>query len=538
MHPSVGRENQPPSAPPRWAAVLGIVLAATAVYQGVLGDPLIYDDRLWITGNPSIHQLGSLVSVLFPPRDSVLYGRPFLSLSLALNYAVGGGTPWGYHLANLFIHILAALVLFGVVELTLAYRPALFPTERDRVMAAFAVGLLWAVHPLQTESVTYASQRAESLMGLLYLLTLYCFIRGAGAQQPRGWHLLSVLCCFLGMATKEVMVTAPLIVLAYDRTFVAGKFRAALRLRWRVYLGLACTWLVLGYLSTGLRGRGVGFGLGYSWGTYGLTECWVVAHYLLLAIWPHPLVFDYGAVVVNLREILPCACVLASLLGMVLIAFERRSALGFAGMWFFLILVPGSSIVPIAFQPMAEHRMYLPLAGVVAILVGGAWSWLGRRSLFLILAAALALGTAAAIRNRDYRNETLLWGDTVQRRPANPRAHLALGEALEGESRHAEAAEQFTEAIRLDPGDFRARMNLGLALYKMGRVDEALAQYWGIAPPTPDSAPLHFDMGLALEKAGRRDEAKDQYLEAVRIYPGYAEALAGLARLNAPATRP
>ena len=381
------------------------------------------------------------------------------------------------------------------------------------------------MHPLQTESVTYVIQRAESLMGLFYLLTLYCFIRGAQSPEPRAWHLLAVLSCLLGMGTKEVMVTAPLIVLAYDRTFVAGGFRQALRLRRGLYLGLAFTWIVPLFLAAGLHGRGVGYGLGYSWKDYGLTECWVVAHYILLALWPHPLIFDYGTDIVGrLRDVLPSACLLAVLAGAALIAFIRRSALGFAGVWFFLILAPSSSIVPVAFQPMAEHRMYLSLAAVMALLVAGAWALLGRRSMALVLAAAAALGACALMRNRDYGTETSIWADTVLRRPSNSRAHLALGSALAMEWRNDEAARQFEETLRIDPGDFQARRNLGLAFYHMGRADDALAQYRAIAPPTPDSAALHYDIGLALDLAGRTPEAVGEYARAVELNPEDAEA--------------
>ncbi len=528
MHRSVSRDTNAFSAPPGWAA--GVVVLATAlVYRGTLAVPLIYDDHIWITWNPSIQHLRSLAAVLSPPAGSVVSGRPVLSFSLALNYALTGDRAWSYHLANIAIHALAALALLGIVRRTLAYRPALVPAALDRVLVASAVALLWAVHPLQTESVTYVAQRAESLMGLFYLLTLYCFIRGAQARGPGTWHLLAVLCCLLGMATKEVMVTAPLAVLAYDRTFIAGSFAAALRLRWRLYLGLACTWVPLAFLSADLHGRGVGFGLGYGWWAYGLTECWVVVHYLLLALWPHPLVFDYGRDLVGTaREALPWALALAALVAGAAVAFARRTALGFAGAWFFLILAPASSIVPVSFQPMAEHRMYLSLAAVAAAAVAGLWALLGRRSLPLVLLSACVLGAAAYERNLTYRNEISIWSDTVQRRPSNARAHLALGSALALEDRNGEAAEQFTAALQIDPGDFEAHRNLGLALYHMGRVDEALAEYRRIVPPQADSAPLHFDIALALDRAGRTDEAIAEYLRALRLDPGDGEARTNL----------
>jgi tetratricopeptide (TPR) repeat protein len=517
----------------RFAAV-GIALSAAAVYAGSLGAPFIYDDRVWITGNPSIRHLGSIATVLWPGEPAVR-GRPVLSLSLAFNHALGGEDPWGYHLANLAVHVLAALALFGIVARTLAFLPEHFPAGRDRILYAFSVALLWAVHPLQTESVTYASQRSESLMGLFYLLTLYAFIRGAQAPGQCAWLLLSVAACALGMATKEVMVTAPLIVLAYDRTFVAGSFRGALRLRRGFYAALASTWLILGLLSAGLRGRGVGYGLAYSWWGYALTECWAVGHYILLALWPYPLVLDYGTVVIGgSRDALPWACVLAVLIGMTAVAFARRSALGFCGACFFLVLAPASSVVPVAFQPMAEHRMYLPLAAVVSAGVAEAWAWLGRRAVAIVAAAAIALGIGAHERNKDYGSETSIWADTVLRRPGNPRARLALGEALSREARHAEAAAQFAEALRLDPGDFEARRKLGLELFRMGRVEEALAQYRLIAPPTPDSAQLHYDIAMALERFGRPPEAAGQYREALRLDPGLDDARAGLRRLGEP----
>jgi protein O-mannosyl-transferase len=184
-------------------------------------------------------------------------GRPVVNLSLALNYALGGSNVWGYHALNLAIHIiLAGLTLFGVVRRTLL-RPALrerFSPSAARL--ALVVAVLWTAHPLQTEAVTYVSQRCESLMGLFYLLTLYCFVRGADSQRCGWWFTLSVVACLLGMATKEVMVTAPLLVLLYDRTFVTGSFRKAWTRHRRLYLSLAGTWLLLGYLMAGLHYRG------------------------------------------------------------------------------------------------------------------------------------------------------------------------------------------------------------------------------------------------------------------------------------------
>ena len=120
--------------------------------------------------------------------------------------------------------------------------------NRDADWLALAIALLWAVHPLLTESVTYVIQRTELLMGMFFLATLYCFIRGA-TTESRGaraaWYVAAVIACALGMGSKEVMVTAPLVVLIYDRLFLAGGYVRALRSRWPIYVGLACTLAII-----------------------------------------------------------------------------------------------------------------------------------------------------------------------------------------------------------------------------------------------------------------------------------------------------
>ena len=186
--------------------------------------------------------------------------------------------------SNLAIHYLAGLALFGIVRRTLARRK-----DPAAALIAFSAALVWALHPLQTESVTYIIQRAESLMGLFYLVTLYCFIRGAEADgRQRPWFALCVAACLLGMATKEVMVSAPLIVLLYDRTFVAGSFREAWRRRWGLHAALAATWLPLAGLVAGAgwdRSGTSGFNSDVTPWAYWLTQFEAVTRYLWLSVW-------------------------------------------------------------------------------------------------------------------------------------------------------------------------------------------------------------------------------------------------------------
>jgi tetratricopeptide (TPR) repeat protein len=506
------------------ACAAALAALAALAYGRTFSVPLIFDDVPAITGNPTLRHLGT---ALRPPIDMTVSARPILNLSLALNYAAGGTDVRGYHATNLAIHILAGLALFGIVRRTLARRgsPAASP-------AAFSAALLWLLHPLQTESVTYVVQRAESLMGLFYLLTLYCFIRGAEAETPasRPWYVLSIAACLLGMATKEVMVSAPLIVLLYDRAFLAGNLGEAWRRHWRVYAGLAATWLILPYLVLSTHGRGgtAGYGGAVPWWSYALTQFPAIIHYLRLSLWPHPLIFDYGrALEAPSLQVAACAVAVAGLAAAFAWALFRNSAAGFLGAAFFAVLAPSSSIVPVVTETMAEHRMYLALAPVVILFVAGTYRWMGRAALPFCLVLAAGLFWATLKRNDVYSTEEGIWSDTVAKRPDNERAHNNLGYLLSTEpGRSSDAISQYEQALRLTPDYGQAQYNLGFELAAVpGRLGEAVAHYEEAVRLMPDDAEAHYDLAVALASVpGRSNEMIARYREALRLKPDYPEA--------------
>jgi protein O-mannosyl-transferase len=531
-----------------WVALgaAGVILAAVfAAYFNSFAGPFVYDDLPSITGNRTIRQLWPIGPAFSPPVGGLaVSGRPIVNYSLAINYAISGLDVWSYHAVNLGIHFFAALALFGVARRTLG-RALVCGHAWAPAWLALAASLVWALHPLQTESVTYVIQRAESLMGLFYLFTLYCFIRGseAGAESAarRLWYALSIAACLLGMATKEVMVTAPLIVLLYDRTFLAGSFREALRQRWRIYLCLSGTWLLLAYLMAGTGGRGgtVGFGTSVSWEDYALSQFQAVAHYLRLSIWPHPLVIEYGFWEKRPppAEVALAGAVIALLAAATAYALWRRPKLGFLGLWFFLILAPSSSIVPIVTEPVAEHRMYLPLAAAAVLAVVALYAALGRllrqgnsngalafACLILCLIPAAVLGRMTAQRNEEYRSALTLWSDAVRKVPDNPGARNNLGDALQQAGRLQDALAQYREAVRMSPSFAGARLNLANALLGAGRVDEALAESEEAVRLRPDSLEIRETLAHSLGEAGRLPEAIVQFEEALRLNPRAAEA--------------
>ncbi|HTB79719.1 MAG TPA: tetratricopeptide repeat protein [Opitutaceae bacterium] len=495
----------------------GLVLAVLAAYGNSFSCTFVLDDTTSILGNRTIQHLWTGLS---PPVHAGVGGRPLLNFSYALNYAMDGTAVQGYHLFNIIIHALAGLTLFGLVRRTLL-RPVLPARLREAAMPlAFVVASLWMLHPLQTESVTYISQRAESLMALWYLLTLYCFARGAESSASRSWFVLALTACLLGMATKEVMASAPLMVMLYDRTFFAGSFSQAWRRRWRFYLGLASSWILLGCLMTGLHDRGVGFDRGVSWWAYAMTECWVIVQYLELTVWPHPLVFDYGPEVMkHAGEAIPYVLVLAGLATATLVGLWRWPVPGFVGGWVFVILAPTSSVVPVNGQPMAENRMYLPLAAVIALIVLGLYSLAGRRILPLLLGSAIGLGFLTGRRNMDYQSRMSIWSDTVAKCPGNARGHDSLGNALDDNGRTEEALQEYKKAVDLAPNDPREHYNLGRALEKLGQMTEALAQYQEALRRNPNYAEAHNNLGVVLAHLGQTDEAIGHCRTAIKLEP-------------------
>jgi len=489
----------------------------------------VFDDGPSIVHNATIRNLWPLSGVLDTASldgGATVSGRPLVNLSLALNHALGGENVWGYHLFNLSVHVAAGLLLFGVVRRTL-----LLPTVDPRIgglalPVAWSVAAVWLLHPLQTAAVTYIIQRAEAMAGLFYLLALYAFIRGAQSNGQGRWLVVSAVACMAGVACKEVVATVPFAILLYDRAFVAGSIGAAWRRRRTYYVSLAGSWILLAWLviGTGARGGTAGFGIAEvtPW-TYALTQCGAIIHYLSLVVWPHPLVFDYGTEIVGgLSEVWWQAAMLLALLTATVLLLVRRPKAGFVAAWFFIVLAPSSSIVPVATQTMAEHRLYLALAGPVVLAVWALGVWLGRRVWMAAVAVALAGGVATIARNTDYATAHDLWADTVAKRPASARAHHNLGLAEQARGRLDEAERHLRDAIALAPGTAEPLYNLGLVLTAKQLPTDAAAAYREAIRIDPESAAAHNNLANLLLALDQSEEAGAHYAEAVRLQPKFA----------------
>lgn len=440
-----------------------------AVYSNSFQTPFVYDGVPFIVQNASLRQLN-------PLKFTDGRERPVAYFTFALNYALDGYRVWGYHAVNLAIHVAAAWTLFGLLRRTLQFSPRCperFGGSRTSTPSAWlggfmssaggfalAVAALWLVHPLQTASVTYVYQRQESLMGLLYLLTLYCVLRGIQASHPDDsaprdgrrngyfWYAGAVACSLLGMGTKEVMVTAPLMTVWYDRVFWARSWRELLHRRGLLYALLAATAAVpvavvllnkAKYQSVGLLVHEV-----YSPWEYALSQPGVICHYLWLCFDPRGLCIDPNwPVATSADQIVGPALFIGLLLGLTAWCVWRRPAWGFVGGWFFVILAPTSSVVPIL-DLAYDHRMYLSLAAVLLVVVMGlqaVWHRLARWSpapLFrrtwlpaaVTAAVVVVFGAQTLLRNQTYHSAAAIWYDAVEKAPHNPRAHYSFAREL------------------------------------------------------------------------------------------------------------
>jgi tetratricopeptide (TPR) repeat protein len=503
-----------------WRRACLIAVVGAVTYAASLSGPFLFDDDASVVDNTTIRNLRPSVA-LQPDRESPTAGRPLVNLTFAINYAIGGLNVVGYHATNIAIHLLCGLLLFGLARRTLDLPRIPASLRQWSADLAFAIALLWVVHPLNSEAVDYITQRTESLMALFYLLTLYCalratvgpHVRGVRLQADRRWAAASIVSCALGMACKESMVTAPLMVLIYDRVFLYDSIRRAFRARRLWYGGLAATWILLAaLLQSAPRVYSAGFHAGVSPWTYLLNQAVMIARYLRLAVWPRSLVLAYGIPLpLSVGDVVLPALLILALLALTAVALVRRPLLGFLGLWFFITLAPTSSIVPIATEVGAERRMYLPLVALVTLTVVAIGPRLRRRAAIALLASVTAaLSAQTNLRHREYATSSVMAQTILDRWPTGF-AHARMGIELARAGNHDDAIAHLRESVKTYP---KGHFHLGVELFATGHADEAFAQLQQFVTEQPqllEAVRARTIVGRILLAKHRHAEAIDQF---------------------------
>lgn len=510
-----------------FSAILLIAVAVIGVYLNSFFGAFVFDDRATIVANPHLDRLWPPGEAFAAPPKSPLRDRPVVSFSFSVNRFLTGPSPASFHGGNLLIHLAAALFLFGVIRRSLL-SPRLPERYRSSALGlSLTSTLIWALHPLQTQAVTYLTQRCESLMGLFFLGTLYAFIRGAGSPRPRRWYCLAVGLCALGMGSKAVMVTAPFLILCYDRVFVAVSRQEIWNRRRMFYLALFLTLAVQAALLLTTSYADIKT---YHPLEYGLAQFGVITHYLRLALFPHPLILDYHWLPVrDWAEIGGGFAIIVTLLLLILAAWRKSPPLGFAGLWFFLILAPTSTLLPL--EDLAfEHRMYLPLAALTVLTALGGYELLrrlfprspSRRKLSAGALTFLVVGILGALtisRNSDYRSAAGIWEGVITRRPGNPRAYNSLANLVLRQGDSVRAEQLYRRAIEVSPAYQPAHYNLANLLAGRGEVKEAIVYYRKTLEINPEAVEAHNNLGIALFREGETEAARTHFLAGLKTDP-------------------
>jgi Flp pilus assembly protein TadD len=521
----------------RPALIVGVLTLLTAIaYANSLRTPFVFDDEYQFKHSTGMQSLAGAWAA--PPARRMGF------LTFALNYELHGLWLPGYHAANIAIHAAGAVTLFLLTR-ALLKQPA--SGERWRSQAdglAAIIAAIWAVHPLQTAAVTYIIQRYESQMGLFILVSLYALLGTLTASRWRyAWMAASLLASIGAIFTKEVAIVFPLVALAFDRVYLSSSWRALGTRRGLLHGAnfAVAGWAV--YLSRVLldptSGVSAGFGVkSVSPWEYLRSQPQVLLHYLRLTFWPDQLCLDYAwPIAQSPWSIYPAGAVILGLLALTVWGLWRAPRLGFLGLAFFVILAPTSSFVPLL-DLAFEHRIYLPLASLVVLVVlGAAWllqsnrwtsrwqegAWL-RVGWSAAVLVVVSLAVRTGFRNADYASPIRIWQTVAAASPWNHRAHVALAIHLTSAGRIAEAEEHLRTAIELNPSFAEAYINLGTIRMRQNRFEEAEVELKRGLQQS-NTAPLaYYNLGVLRDLQDRFDEAFEFYQLAVQANPSYLKA--------------
>jgi protein O-mannosyl-transferase len=548
-----------------------ILLAGLGLYLHTLNAPFIFDDFPCIVGNPAIRSFDYFFDFeqvralnIYDDIKNNFALRPVAYLTFALNYKFGGLNVFGFHLVNICIHLVTAVLVYFLATVTLKRAP-LHESGGEaiplRALVPLLVALLFVTHPLQTSAVTYITQRFTSLATLFYLAALLLYIMARTAKTPVARWLaygLSLLITIVAMKTKAIAFTVPVMMLLYDFFFLDGRWRQ--RFLWLApfFLTLLIVpgtlfWLVATDGVDDPRGKVeqsinlVNFS-GHNQWDYLKTQFGVIVIYLRLFFLPigQNLTPDYPLAKSFFEaKIIGSFFLLLALFGgaiwLALRSFKvpQRSAerlIAFGLLWFFITISISSSIIPLEAM-LLEYRVYLPSFGfffavVIAATVAVERRILSRR-LFLggAVVVIVLLGAATVARNDLYTDKIRLMEDILAKSPNRWATRLGLGYAYMEARRFDEAISEYTKILREIPNDVNMISNLGYALQAKGQINEAMEQFRRAVAIAPNSSHAHGGLGFGYLDMNLVAAAEQEFKTSLELDPHYGAVREALAHL-------
>ena len=585
------QENKPPvpettfnltGVHPRLGFYIFIVLIpifGMLAYSNTFHAPFQWDESAYIEKNPIVKDLSYFLETSKAKGFegySALQGRYIGYLTFALNYKMHGLDVTGYHVVNVVIHILNALLVYLLVALTFK-TPFMMESSLSYYskVIAFFTAMLFVSHPVQTEAVTYIFQRLASLVTLFYMLSLVCYIKARLEEQAEVkvevenrtkcnkylssiftftststfFVFLSVLFAVLAMKTKENAFTLPIILTLYEFSF----FRGETRQRMLRLIPILLTLLIIPMTQTGLADTiggpaeegppttpVMGGHEHMSQHEYLLTQLRVIVTYIRLLFFPvnQNLYYDYPVFRSFFNpEVFLSFLFLLSILVFAVYLFRRSRVTGhesrlmaFGILWFFVALSVESSIIPIP-MIICEYRVYLPSAGAFLAITTGLFILMDKvkdKKIRIAIISSLILMTfvfsyAAYARNTLWGSNISLWEDVVKKSPQKAKGYNTLGNAYYDKGQIDTAISYYHSALKVQPHHAKVYYNLGNAYYGKGLIDNAIGHYQAAIRLNPRYADAHNNLGIAYASKDQTDMAIKHYETAIRLKPEHAE---------------
>lgn len=528
-------------------AVLLLMAAGVLVYSNTFQSPFVFDDINFITRNdPHVHMTAFSWAAI---KEAALEGQPrhryLPNISFAVNYYFGRENPFGYHLVNLGIHILTGIFLFFLFQATLficsdekdgrlpSIKPSFKTVSSD--WAAFFGAMLWLVHPVQTNAVTYMCQRMTSMAALFFVLSLLLYV--TGRRFFRNGRFKASLAFFAGcvvsgifaVASKENAGTLPMFILLYEWFFFQNlkKLRSVRPLAWIVvgaivFIGITVHFMGFDPVARILASYGR---RDFTLPQRVMTEFRVVVYYLSLLVFPHPrrLILDHDYPLSHsLATPISTIFSLGAIIGLLVLAIyaaKKDRLLSFGILWFLGNLVIESSIIGI--EIIYEHRTYLPgmflflaFSRMVIRVIGTRMRWAG----IVLTVLVLVLSLWAYQRNSIWQTETSFWTDNVQKSPGKARPYQNLAYSLQAKGDYTGAIANYQKSLAITPHP-TAYANLGLCFESLGYYSDAVEAYSRSLKIRPDAPNVHADLAVALVNIGEFGAAMAHFEKAARLNP-------------------
>ena len=497
------------------------VVVALAFLPGLDGEFLAWDDPRYVTKNSHIQSFSWQTVVWAFTSFDVANWHPLTWLSLAFDHRIYGLEPFGYHMTSLIIHVLNSILVFLVL-----YRLT------GRPWRSLAVAVLFALHPLRVESVSWVSERKDVLSAFFWLLTMAAYARYVRMKTAAS-YLLVVIAFAMGLMSKPVVVTLPAALLLLD-------YWPLRRLNWRAVweklplfaLSIVCMVLTIAAQRSGGAVQIDPIPL------FERAANSVVAYvqYLVLTIWPSNLSPWYSHPSLEGPTLSPWYVLGATvfILGVTALALlwgNRRRYLPVGWFWFLGTLVPMIGLLQVGRQGMADRYTYIPHIGLFLLIVWviaelPAWKSFRLRAFGIALTAGLVL-TLSALTWRQtmiWHSNLTMWSYTVDRSPYAFIAHQALGLELLRLKRYDEALIAFERASSIRPEIPYVHFKLGALFSHKRDFDNAVHHFREAVALQPDSARYHHSLAKTFLKMGQREEARESVEHALALHPGYAEA--------------